>query len=801
MKTQLKKLANYCPYKIFQKCSQINNNKKLFNFNSYEATNSHQKLVIDISKNIKSVAKSNKLFSDYMENYISLTQDYCFKSPDNNIYPIRKNFRYLSANSLKHTNYIHDKNKRKFSNRPFSVNTNNKRLKLFNINNNRSSDNKINIIKKNQTRNNNNDLLLSLTEGEFYKKNNWAKSGNNSIDLDNNKKLKKQHLDYLKNYLNKKIILNDIFDKTKLSLSNTLQKNNIQYELNIYSLCLKFRILYDDRKIKHKLYLKFKYLPIFYLLDYQTFKVFLSEIVFYDKISNNFAFIREKFDETLNKYYKYINSNLKDFAFNINDITFFKNEFSFPSVYKWIVYNKDIHNNEKNLNKEDKKKEENEKKTMIFELKIEMPKIKFKILKYETKIKNNLKKSLMIQLMKTEFFKWEELILFELFYIKKFRKIIYSILINRNKYYQQKINLLYSNYSVNQKDEIKSNINKFFEIYISEINDNFSNYYIFNPYIIILSSFKKNYYQEIHLTLKESKILYKYGKYWGIMNTLLKCINFNNDLNKKFNFKFDLLDNLSPQYLQTNENKNKYKKEQIKFSFNKFEITVYDCSLKKIIINNSQKVEKLLIIPKNFLKLILGHQEKVKKKIKIDENMVNGYCKEIREEKIFEIKNGKSLRKLNDREYENYDLLESNSKINSNKANSSLATLKEGEFKKPNFNKRVQSANIDSNQKIYLKRKVKNRDNEKLFLTKDFTKNNYEKENKENNKYISSSTHNYNDRNSFKNKTLYLIKNQKELERNRIISDIFYFNNEIEINNIKSTILSIRKKKYKSFKK
>ena len=54
-----KSIINYFPYKIFQKNSQ-NLNKKLLNVNSTEGGFKHKKDVIDISKNLKSVAISNK---------------------------------------------------------------------------------------------------------------------------------------------------------------------------------------------------------------------------------------------------------------------------------------------------------------------------------------------------------------------------------------------------------------------------------------------------------------------------------------------------------------------------------------------------------------------------------------------------------------------------------------------------------------------------------------------------------------------------------------------------------------------
>jgi hypothetical protein len=285
---------------------------------------------------------------------------------------------------------------------------------------------------------------------------------------------------------------------------------------------------------------------------------YLSEIIYYDNKNNKFSFNKTKLVYILNKYVNYIRQILNDINSDLKDITFYKNELNFPFVYKWFVYIIDNLKSDNTLikNDDDNNQEKNETKNMIYELKIVLPKIKFKILKYETIIKNYLKKNLMIQLMKTNFLKWEELIMLELFFIKKFRIIINSIL-NNNKYCNQKISLI-SNHDSKNKNYM--NKNKNLEFYISKTNDNCSYYYIFNPYTIILNNRKNKYHQEIYLSLKESKILYKYGKYWGIMNTLLKCININNEINNKVSFNFDILENISHNFFKISGKKKQGKK-------------------------------------------------------------------------------------------------------------------------------------------------------------------------------------------------------------------------------------------------
>ena len=772
MKIKLKKKINYSPYKIFQRNYT---HEKLSSFN-YSQIPKYKNAVIDISKNLKSVAISNKLFSSYMENYTNLTQDHCFKSPDIDNYPIRKNLRYLSASSVNNTKNFYKLNKRKILNKPLSSN-NKFNLKL---------NNDIFVNKYIKNRNKKNDLLIELSEGEFYKKNNIKISGNNfiKIDIDNSPRIKKDHFEFLKNYINNINEDNEIFEKTKLSMSNMLPKVNVKYDLSIYSLCLKFRALNSDKKIKQKIYLKFKYLPIFYLLNYQLFKLFLSEIIYYDDKSKSFSLIRNNFDDVVNKYCKYINIHLNNKGNNINDITFLRNEFSFLLLFKWFIYNKDFN-------------DKNDKQPKIFEMKIELPKIKFNIKEYEIKIKNNLKKNLMIQLMKKKFLKWEQIILFDLYFIKNFRYITNSILINNEKYFKQKINLSSIHNSKNQTDLLKLNKNKNYEFFISDVNENCSHFYIFNPYVIILSRFKNKYYQEINLTFRESKLLYKFAKIWGYTNTLLKSINYNSEKYNKFSFDFDLLENISSNYLKTStENKNSNKKEQMKFKFNKININIIECCLKTIFIKDSEISEKLIKIPNKFLRLIFINKEN---KFLLYQNKINDYLKEIREEKKAEMKKDKFFKITYEKEFENSEisLNEKNNKrpekINSN-------NIKEEESKQKNDNKLKLSPDKTPTKIINFSERISKKTNTNLFLTKNNKKEYINNENEKINHFLSQYT---NLKNTNNNKNLYLIKNKRELEKNRTARDNIIINNNENnnFNQIKLAILNIRNRKNNSITK
>ena len=94
-----KKKKYYFPYKIFNVVSktksQSNITKDNFFLNPLNSKIRNGIKVNDYVKKLKSTILSNKIFSKYMDNYIGQTQDFCFKSPEYTIYPMKKNFQYL----------------------------------------------------------------------------------------------------------------------------------------------------------------------------------------------------------------------------------------------------------------------------------------------------------------------------------------------------------------------------------------------------------------------------------------------------------------------------------------------------------------------------------------------------------------------------------------------------------------------------------------------------------------------------------------------------------------------------------
>ena len=109
----------------------------------------------------------------------------------------------------------------------------------------------------------------------------------------------------------------------KYNIKNNYKNQDFSFQADIESLCLKYinqNFNLNESEIKdnnsknisssQKLYLPFSYLPIFYLLDYTTFKIYLSEIIYYNKESNMMEINQNELLSVVNKYKKFITVNV-----------------------------------------------------------------------------------------------------------------------------------------------------------------------------------------------------------------------------------------------------------------------------------------------------------------------------------------------------------------------------------------------------------------------------------------------------------------------------------------------------------
>ena len=146
---------------------------------------------------------------------------------------------------------------------------------------------------------------------------------------------KEKNFKFFCEYIKKTDELKDIFSLKNLHRNlifngrTAIKKENMEFNLDIYPLCFKFFSLDDNNKEKEsqKLYFPFILMPLFYLLDFTSFKVLLSEVITFNKSNNCFGYIKEfLLFNIVKKYVYYIFNSLENNEEYINNITYNKKE-------------------------------------------------------------------------------------------------------------------------------------------------------------------------------------------------------------------------------------------------------------------------------------------------------------------------------------------------------------------------------------------------------------------------------------------------------------------------------------------
>ena len=640
-----KKKKYYFPYKIFNLDNKSKSQPNLFEnkisaLNIICSNNKKNDEVHGFVKKLKSTILSNKIFSKYMNNYTGQTQDFCFKSPDNLVYPLKKNYQLLPINIRinKHTeapnnddskNYINSNEVNSVIEKPYGFKYKKTKIVI-------DKDKGRNYYHHSSAEKMKSKIFLSFSEGD-YSDELLKAFGLNHIDINNNKEIIKENFEYLNENITKLISLeNNTNQKTiEFNIRNFVTKEDIKFNMSVFSLCFNFYEIKKDNEIdvkiiqKQKLYLPFKLLPFFYLLNFTKFKNFLSEIIIYDNETKSMNFNQDKLREKIKKYSFYLRNiyQRKDNE-NFKDITFYKNEYVYQNNYDWIVINEKDNNNE----------------SIIYKLKITFPKVIFEENKNKIKVINHLNKNILIRVLQKCFVEWEKLVLFDLFSNKIFRYLINNILVGGHKYYE-KIIKLYENKtyaSIDKMINIKNitqsfnNFNKSskgYEFFISDVKKKESFYYIVIPNtILILSGESKKKFQKINLNLKESRKLYELSNYWGELNTLFKCM-YKDEMKNKIYFRLNILedmpkeiyktihyekinfrDSLIRKTLKNNQafNLNKEKTNYLRYKSSELELQLFDCLLSKMNINFTEAKLNYYQIPPILLNVILTSNDNMK---------------------------------------------------------------------------------------------------------------------------------------------------------------------------------------------
>ena len=640
---------------------RISSNKNTKNGQNKEHDNKTLQ-ISSISRSLKNVALSSKLYGNYVDFYSNLSQGHSLTtSPTNKCFLFKKK-NYLSI-KVQPFNFW---NKEKT---PFNTDINNSLFLSF-LNETKSKIkflprkphrfiNYKNELKLDKYKTNDTNDSFDVKEefGELWEKNLFEsrllrKLGLKNIDMENCFEEKQNNLNFLYEYLKKEDELKDFFNENNFHRNisfnerTAIKKENMEFNLDIYSVCFKFFSLDDNNTINkksQKLYFPFTLMPLFYLLDFTSFKVLLSEIIIFNKTKNHFEYIEDNLlIKILGKYINYISNSLENKKEYINNITYNKKEEILPIIYDWFVTTYSLNEKEE----KEESMDNNLKKDFIndykcYKLKIVLPKTKFSVDNLNLKVIKFINKHLISNLLKNKFKKWELYIFFDLFSTKKFK--IITNLIMLNKYYKIPLKKI----KLNKKYKIE---NKDYEFFLTQIGENISVYYAFIPFIILtLFGEKDKKFQKINLSLKDSINLYKFGQKWGMINTLFKCMFLDTKNNRIF-FKFELLEeyknelyniikqknkksylinsnNIKNKNLNNviNSKRNKIKKilernktikekdeNQIKYIDSMYEISLQDCTLRSIIINSEESEDKYYIVTQKLLKKIFSLKEEKK---------------------------------------------------------------------------------------------------------------------------------------------------------------------------------------------
>ena len=617
------------------------NDRKLTTYNRPNSA------LLPVSKSLKSITLSSQIYSNYIGYYSNLTQIHSFKNPRFDQYPLRKNKDFLAIKFRPST--ARESNNKKLSlldNKTNSEIKNNikedktakkpveKKLLNFKYNVIKSRNDRLKTYNSYKTGKDFGELCdINLFESKFLKQ-----IGLKKVDMNNLFEEKQKNFNFFFEYIQRIEHLKNIFKEdnyhrnTKFSGRTSIKKENMEFKLDIYSLCFKFFSLGKNKeKESQRLYFPFILMPLFYLLDFTSFKVLLSEIIIFNKTKSCFEYIKENLlINILIKYINYISNSLKNKNGYINNITYNKKETVYPLIFDWIVTASSLNeDDEENTNI----KSNSRNNYRCFKLKIVLPKIKFVVDNLNIKINKFLNKHIISNLLKNKFKKWELYIFFDLFTTKRFK--IITNLIMLNKYYEiglKKIKLN-KNYKVQNKD---------YEFFLTHIEDNYSKYYTFIPFIILIVFGKKNKkFQKINLNMKESINLVKFGKKWGMINTLFKCMFFDKTKDKIF-FKFELLeDNDNELYKaiteRNNQNNNYLKTENLNDKINSNDINdiINEKEKNKIPIKYKDKMYEILLLDFTLQKIIITPKDSENKYYTIPQNILNGIFTKKDVNKIF----------------------------------------------------------------------------------------------------------------------------------------------------------------------
>ena len=353
------------------------------------------------------------------------------------------------------------------------------------------------------------------------------------------------------------------------------------------------------KKKTQKIYLPFKYLPLFFLLSYKSLKVFISEIISYEIENNNFIIVvYEKLEKIIKKYCEYCQNKINIYIYENNeqvfkDILYYQNELHFNYVFPWIVYDNRC----------------TDVKSKYYQLTIQLPTMFFQANDSGVRFQKLVNKWIVFELIKNNFQSWDRYLLYNLFMNKKFRKTITYIINNKRNFKTYEYTTKTVGDIIDSKIDKKNN----FDFFISEVLNGQNHYYFFYPFKTTISSKNHNKYDlndSISPQLCDSRKIFILAKHFGLKGTFNKCM-FYNKLTQKYNFSFKYLKDITHDYISSLKESdhcvvNKNQKQVFKYNGTEFHLFIRECLLCEQIINDCYYCElKYYKITPNFVNTLL----------------------------------------------------------------------------------------------------------------------------------------------------------------------------------------------------
>ena len=602
--------------------------------------------VTKVEQKVKGISLSVQRYNKYMINYKNL-----LKYPSSNYYSTQRIKNYIPYNMIKGTNL--NKKQRFYSTLNDFAKPNH--IVKYNIDiskNNTTGSNEVCnkkkliqkrvISQKNYKITNEEDKAKEIDDKEIFK---YFIEGTFLSEPDKLKRLKinekklhpnildKNDFEFYEKYL-ENLHKNENFTDNKVKEFDFTLSNNskLKFILELKSLCLYFEeidvnnininasnsnnnttnltdrnisIDNDKKKNIQRIYLPFKYMPLFFLLNYSSFKAFISEIITYDIEANKFhILVNDKLEQIIKKYTDYSQNKINNFTIEnkssvLDDIIYYKNEFQFNFIFPWIIYDNRYVNT----------------KVKCYKLKIIYPTINFQPEDFGIKFQKFSSKWLLYELVKNNFIFWDRYLLYVLFMNKKFRNTITYIINKRRNHISYEYNIKTIGQIINDKISKKNN----FDIFVTDILNNKNHFYYFVAFKASISTRKHSKYNlndMICLKLNDSRKIYKLAKYFGLIATFNKCM-FYNKLTKKYYFAFKFLQDITQDYISLLKNdnshhkkvENKTYKQIFKYNGKEYHLIIRECLLCEKIINIYNFSEmKYYKIPNDLLSYVLENE-------------------------------------------------------------------------------------------------------------------------------------------------------------------------------------------------